>query len=143
MTNRYTKEMFVFGSNKAGRHGKGAALHARLHHGAIYGKGFAAQGNAYAIPTKGYYLERLSLKEIKEYVEGFLRFAHTYPNIRFTVTNIGCGLANYTPAQIAPFFRGAPDNCFFSPEFERIIREQETVQNEGPQETSKADGRED
>jgi hypothetical protein len=118
----YTKDMFVFGSNKAGRHGKGAALTARLKHGAIYGKGFAAQGDSYAIPTKGYRLEPLPLEEIKGYVEGFLRFAHTYPNIRFTVTNIGCGLAGYKPAQIAPFFRGAPNNCYFSKEFEQYIR---------------------
>jgi hypothetical protein len=33
--------VFVFGSNLAGRHGKGAALHAREHHGAIYGQGVA------------------------------------------------------------------------------------------------------
>lgn len=33
--------VFVFGSNLAGRHGKGAALWARLHRGAIYGRGVA------------------------------------------------------------------------------------------------------
>src|SRR5262249_41455073 len=33
-------EIFVFGSNEAGRHGKGAALHARKHYGAKYGVGF-------------------------------------------------------------------------------------------------------
>jgi hypothetical protein len=29
--------IFVFGSNLTGRHGKGAALYARQHYGAIYG----------------------------------------------------------------------------------------------------------
>lgn len=29
--------IFVFGSNQAGKHGKGAALHAKQYHGAIYG----------------------------------------------------------------------------------------------------------
>lgn len=33
--------IFVFGSNLAGRHGAGAALYARQHHGAIYGRGTA------------------------------------------------------------------------------------------------------
>ena len=30
------REIFVFGSNTEGKHGKGAALEARLKHGAIY-----------------------------------------------------------------------------------------------------------
>jgi hypothetical protein len=37
-------EIFVFGSNLAGRHGKGAALYARKHHGAVYGKGLGRMG---------------------------------------------------------------------------------------------------
>jgi len=32
--------IFVFGSNEAGRRGRGAALDAARHHGAIYGQGF-------------------------------------------------------------------------------------------------------
>ena len=44
--------IFVFGSNLAGRHGKGAALFARQERGAIYGVGQGRTGNAYAIPTK-------------------------------------------------------------------------------------------
>lgn len=38
-----TREIFVFGSNLAGRHGKGAALWAREHRGAIYGQGEGLQ----------------------------------------------------------------------------------------------------
>lgn len=47
-----TGPIFVFGSNLAGRHGKGAALWARQHRGAIYGQGIGLQGNSYAIPSK-------------------------------------------------------------------------------------------
>jgi hypothetical protein len=47
------RRVFVFGSNLAGRHGKGAALAARREHGAIYGQGEGPQGFAHAIPTKG------------------------------------------------------------------------------------------
>ena len=46
-------EIFVFGSNLAGRHGKGAALAALKEHGAVYGHGSGYRGNSYAIPTKG------------------------------------------------------------------------------------------
>ena len=38
--------VFVFGSNLAGRHGKGADLWAQLHRGAIYGRGVGRPGNA-------------------------------------------------------------------------------------------------
>lgn len=44
--------IFVFGSNLAGIHGKGAALEARKKHGVIFGVRYGLQGNAYAIPTK-------------------------------------------------------------------------------------------
>ena len=37
-----TTSIFVFGSNLAGRHGKGAALFAIQNHGAIYNQGYIA-----------------------------------------------------------------------------------------------------
>ena len=56
--------IFVFGSNKAGRHGKGAAKYALENHGAIYGQGEGLQGNSYAIPTKDENLKPISLQGI-------------------------------------------------------------------------------
>lgn len=85
--------VFVFGSNLAGRHGKGAALWARQHRGAIYGQGAGPQGNAYAIPTKDRQLRVLPLDVIRGYVREFLDYAHRQPNLRFELTPIGCGLA--------------------------------------------------
>lgn len=106
-----TTEIFVFGSNLAGRHGKGAALHARNFHGAIYGQGVGLQGNSYAIPTKDQSLKSLSLFAINEYVRVFLAFVATNPSLNFNVTRVGCGLAGYTDAQISPMFVAAPINC--------------------------------
>ena len=103
--------IFVFGSNEAGRHGKGAALSARLEHGAIYGQGFGLQGNSFAIPTKDHNLESLPLARIETYVKDFLKFAKRHPELEFTVTRIGCGLAGYADSQIAPFFKDSPINC--------------------------------
>lgn len=103
--------IFVFGSNLAGRHGKGAALHARKNFGAIYGLGAGFQGQSYAIPTKDYDLRTLGLESIKTYVEGFLFFARAHSEMRFNVTRIGCGLAGYSDWQIAPMFKDAPPNC--------------------------------
>ena len=53
-------KIFVFGSNQAGRHGKGSALEARRNHGAVYGVGEGPTGNAYAIPTIAQYVRKLT-----------------------------------------------------------------------------------
>lgn len=113
--------IFVFGSNLAGRHGKGAALFARQERGAIYGRGEGFQGRSYAIPTKDACLRVLPLSEIMQYVQKFLRFAKMHPELEFEITPIGCGLAGYSYEQIAPMFVGAPKNCHLPVEFERIV----------------------
>jgi hypothetical protein len=104
-------EVFVFGSNLAGRHGKGAARDAFLRHGAIYGKGEGLAGLSYAIPTKDAKIKTLPLAAIAAHVIAFLDFAHAHPELTFNVTRIGCGLAGYRDADIAPLFKGAPANC--------------------------------
>jgi hypothetical protein len=103
--------IFVFGSNLAGRHGRGAALCARNDYGAIYGVGMGRTGEAYAIPTKDRYLRTLPLEDIKVHVNRFLDYAREHPELRFNITRIGCGLAGYKDHQIAPMFVNAPDNC--------------------------------
>lgn len=102
--------VFVFGSNLAGRHGKGAALWARQHRGAICGQGVGPQGNAYAIPTKDHQLRVLPLDVIAGHVREFLEYAGERADLRFQLTPIGCGLAGYRPDQIAPMFADAPTN---------------------------------
>lgn len=116
-------EIFVFGSNEAGRHGKGAALDARKHHGAIYGQGEGLQGHSYAIPTKDAHLYTLPLRVIETYVARFKAFAESRPDLRFKVTAIGCGLAGYRPAEIAPMFANAPANCTLPPAFLEVLRD--------------------
>ncbi|SDP68327.1 hypothetical protein SAMN05443582_10813 [Phyllobacterium sp. OV277] len=44
-------KILEFGSNLAGRHGKGAALLARQKHGAIYGQGTGLQGSSDRAPV--------------------------------------------------------------------------------------------
>jgi hypothetical protein len=109
--------IFVFGSNLAGRHGKGAAKAAKDHYGAIYGRAEGPQGHAYAIPTKDADLRPLPLAAIAIHVRTFLAYAATHPGQRFFVTPVGCGYAGYQPAQIGPLFAGAPRNCDLPAEF--------------------------
>lgn len=105
-------EIFVFGSNLAGRHGKGAALWARQHRGAIYGQCCGLQGQSYGIPTKDYNIQTLPLEDIKPHVEGFVRFAKNHPELTFKLTAVGTGLANHKAKDIAPMFFCIPRNVF-------------------------------
>lgn len=114
--------IFVFGSNLAGRHGKGAALYARQKHGAIYGQGTGRQGNSYAIPTKDEHLRVLPLDRIKPYVDEFLEYASSNLNETFFITAIGCGLAGYHPNDIMPLFQGSPPNVTFNNRFLEILK---------------------
>jgi hypothetical protein len=107
-------DIFVFGSNLAGRHGAGAAKFALMNHGAILFQGTGLQGNSYAIPTKDLRIQTLSLDAIGRHVEDFKEFARSRPDLTFYVTPIGCGLAGYKREQIRPFFADMPDNCRFA-----------------------------
>lgn len=117
------REIFVFGSNLAGRHGKGAALYARQHHGAVYGQGEGLQGDSYAIPTKDMRLQTLPLPAIRAHVAAFVEFAQRNPKVRFRLSAIGCGLAGYLPEDIAPMFREAPANVSLPDEFTIALKE--------------------
>lgn len=98
-------EIFVFGSNLSGRHGKGAAKTA-LTWGAKWGQGAGIQGKTYGIPTKSYSVYHvLSINEIKEHVDNFIKYASEHPEYKFFVTEIGCGLAGYKPKDIASLFK--------------------------------------
>lgn len=110
--------VFVFGSNLAGRHGKGAALHALKQYGALYGQGIGRQGNSYAIPTKDEWIRTLPLSRIKPFVDEFLLYAQSHLEEEFLVTRIGCGLAGYKDEDIGPMFKGAPSNCKLPAEWE-------------------------
>lgn len=104
-----TKEIFVFGSNQSGRHGKGAAKTA-LGWGAAWGQAEGLQGRTYGIPTKdSSVLKTLSIEEIKPYVDRFIDFAKTRPDLIFLVTEVGCGLAGLKPKDVAPLFKAAAD----------------------------------
>lgn len=92
-------EIFVFGSNLAGMHGGGAARIARLHFGAVLGNGDGPQGQSYAIPTM-----QGGVDTIRPYVDKFIDYAKAHPAQTFLVTPIGCGIAGFTPEDIAPLF---------------------------------------
>ena len=102
-------EVFVFGSNLAGMHGGGAARVAFERFGAVWGCGVGLQGQSYAIPTM-----QGGVETIRPYVDAFIDFARSRPDLFFYVTRIGCGIAGFVDAEIAPLFaaaRGVPNIC--------------------------------
>tara|TARA_R110002051_G_scaffold285432_1_gene347688 strand:- start:1129 stop:1539 length:411 start_codon:yes stop_codon:yes gene_type:complete len=103
--------IFVFGSNLAGRHGKGAALYARQKHGAEYGVGEGRTGDSYALPTKDERIRTRPLSGVRDSVDKFIEYAKANPDLHFEVTKVGCGLAGFKEFEIAPLFKNAPSNC--------------------------------
>ena len=109
ITSLRADEVFVFGSNLAGMHGGGAAYAAFKKFGAVWGRGVGLQGQSYAIPTM-----QGGVETIKPYVDEFIDFAKAHPDLFFYVTRIGCGIAGFADAEIAPLFaaaRAVPNIC--------------------------------
>lgn len=118
-------ETFVFGSNLAGRHGAGAARHALEQCDAAWGIGVGKTGRSYAIPTKDARIQTLDLFQINEFVCDFVDYVKSNPNEKFFITRIGCGLAGYTDADIAPMFHQIAENinCTFPVEWAPYLQQ--------------------
>ena len=112
-------EIFVFGSNLAGRHGGGAARVANMKFGAEWGVGVGLTGQSYAIPTM-----QGGVETIKPYVDEFIRFAQDNPGLKFLVTRIGCGIAGFKDEEIAPLFDKAMQvpNIYLPETFFKILQ---------------------
>lgn len=120
-------EIFVFGSNLAGQHLGGAARVAREKFGAVMGKGVGLQGQSYAIPTM-----QGGVETIEPYVNEFIQFAKSHPELKFYVTRIGCGIAGFSDKEIAPLFNRAFDlaNVVLPESFYGIIQHGRDVESE-------------
>lgn len=110
-------EIFVFGSNIQGAHGGGAAWFAYKKLGAEWGVGEGLTGRCYALPTME------GEASMKHAVERFTVCAKQHPELTFLVTAVGCGIAGYTPSQVAPLFKEAAEleNVYLPQVFSQII----------------------
>ncbi len=104
-------EIFVFGSNTAGRHGRGAALQALQQFGAVYGVGEGLTGQTYAFPTldgsngKLIQLPHCALQASRDRL---YECCEANPGKRFLLTKVGCGLAGYAEFEIVSLFSYPP-----------------------------------
>jgi len=117
ITSLKSNEIFVFASNMEREHLGGAARMANDKFGAVMYNPDGYQGQCYAIPTLSFKDNFFGLKDIEEHVNTFFisvkkmreEFPALYSHVVYLVTEIGCGIAGYTPEQIAPMFKEAID----------------------------------
>ncbi len=124
ITELKSNEIFVFGSNLNGLHGGGAARIAYKCFGALWGQGVGLQGQSYAIPTM-----HGGVESIKPYVDDFIEFAFSHPEYKFLVTRIGCGIAGFSPNELAPLFLKVIDlpNVILPKDFVEVIHRHTSV----------------
>lgn len=117
-------DIFVYGANTEGRHGKGAAKHAHTHYGAVYGK-TGLQGASYGVITKELRANypRVTLGRVREEIELLLDCCRAHPEHRFVCTPFGTGLAGFTHEQICSLLMKyeLPANIVLPAEWEAIV----------------------
>lgn len=121
-------QVFVFGSNTQGKHGKGAALTAKNKFGAIYGQAEGPQGQSYAIITKDLTKNThpsRTPEQIKEQIHNLYEYAIENPDKEFLVAYSGKGtnLNAYSNQEMADMFSSEPipNNIVFEQEFNELI----------------------
>lgn len=121
-------QVFVFGSNTQGRHGKGAALWALNNAGAIYGQAKGLQGQSYAIITKDLTKKvhpSISFSIINQQIRELYNLARANPHKEFFIAYRGnsINLNSYTSEEMKRMFifdLEVPDNIIFEKEFSEL-----------------------
>ena len=120
--------IFVFGSNTQGRHGKGAALIAKIKFGAIYGYARGFQGKSFAICTKDL-TKKLHPSVPKEHIMSQIEELYYNANIIngndfYVAYGVNSNLNGYTPQEMANMFSSfpIPNNIVFNENFAKLIK---------------------
>lgn len=121
-------QIFVFGSNTQGRHGKGAAKSA-MKWGAKYGNPSGLQGQTYAIITKDL-TKRIHPSRTKDQIiqeiQKLYNHAEQNPNLEYLIAYSGNGinLNGYSPNEMAIIFNSMsiPENIIFEAVFYELIK---------------------
>jgi hypothetical protein len=117
------RNVFVFGSNQAGRHIRGDALEASRMWEAVDGIGEGPQGLAYGIPIKDARARTLPFHAISSAVVRFVAYAKENPDHRFLITRLDYELKGYSVEKIASMFKDAPQNCVFDSQWRHWLPE--------------------
>ena len=122
-------QIFVFGSNIQGRHGKGAALTARLRFGAVYGNPEGIQGKSFAIITKDLTKSAhpsRTTAQIVSQIDKLYKYATLHPDKEFIIA-YRCSDYNlnaYSSEDMAKMFasRAIPENIVFDKQFYELVK---------------------
>jgi hypothetical protein len=123
-------QIFVFGSNTQGRHGKGTALMAREKFGAKYGQASGLQGQSWGMITtdltKSYRPSVLKSKVILE-INKLYEYASQNTELEFLVAYTGLNnrnLSGFTNQEFADMFSyfTIPDNIIFEEQFSTLLK---------------------
>lgn len=129
ITELLPNEVFVFGSNTQGRHGKGSALIAKQKFGAIYGQAKGLQGQSYAIVTKDLTARvhpSISVTYILTQIKELYLLASQTPDklyyIAYNASGINLnGYSNLAMAHLFGMHNIIPDNIVFEEEFSKLV----------------------
>lgn len=121
-------QIFVFGSNTQGRHGKGSSLIAIKKFNAIYGQAEGLQGQSYAIITKDLTKKTHPSRtkdQIKQQIEKLYEFANKNKDKEFYVaySSAGFNLNAYSSQEMADMFNSfnIPINIVFEEGFSELL----------------------
>ena len=128
ITSLQENEIFVFGSNRLGKHIGGAARIAKDKFGAQERVSEGISGQTYAIPTLDERFERVYLLDLTISMTLFLEHVKLYKD-RYTyyLTKIGCGIAGWSTCDVRQVFQlclkrifngVVPDNLYIPKEFD-------------------------
>jgi hypothetical protein len=110
-----TKDIvYVFETDMAGTHRSPSGKTAVKHYSAVRYRASGMQGRSYAVPLYGYDGETpLSMVEIRGFVEEFIAFAHTHPEVKFKISPLGqLSNSNSIIRTIVKLLTTCPSNCY-------------------------------
>lgn len=110
ITDLQPNEVFVFGSNLAGKHLGGAAKAARELFGAEMGVGEGLSGQTYAFPTLERDFNKRGIRGLEAARDRLAATARALPEKSFLLTKVGCGIAGYSEEEMKPLFADMPSN---------------------------------
>lgn len=121
-------QIYVFGSNTQGRHGKGSALIAVKYFGAKYGQAEGLQGRSYAIITKDLTKKihpSRTKEQICQQIAKLYKFAKNHYHLEFLIpyTASAVNLNNYSSQEMANMFSSMPipPNIIFEESFSKLL----------------------